>query len=190
MSFGGVSSPAQISLRRPLPHGGRFHHAHLQRQPHQGLAQSHLFKAGFIIQHALYNQYHQAGGNSFPGSFAFGTDANNPIDSGYAYANAFLGNYDTYNEATNRVDYAPITRIWEWYVQDTWKSRRRLTLDIGVRFTGACRRRPPTTTPPISFPRCSIPAQAPVLYTPAKVNGQNVTINPITGAVVPTSTPV
>ena len=96
---------------------------------------NHQFKAGILIQHIQYNQYHQAGSNNFPGNFAFATDTSNPLDSGYAYANAFLGNYDTYTEGTNRVDYAPVTRILEWYAQDTWKINHRLTMDIGLRFT-------------------------------------------------------
>ena len=30
---------------------------------------NHTFKAGLFLAHRLYNQYHQAGGNSFPGSY-------------------------------------------------------------------------------------------------------------------------
>jgi len=145
---------------------------------------THLFKAGFQFQHALYNQYHQAGSNAFPGSFAFGTDANNPLDSGYAYANALLGNYDTYNETTNRVDYAPITTIIEWFVQDKWRVTSRLTVDIGVRFTDALPLSPNNNNAANFIPYLFNPSQAPVLYRPAVVNGQKVTINPLTGAVV------
>src|SRR5207302_2021780 len=82
---------------------------------------NHVFKAGMLYQHALYNQYHQAGGNSFPGTFDFQTNSSFPTDSGYAYANAALGNYYSYKEVTNRVDYAPVSRIPEWYLQDHWK---------------------------------------------------------------------
>ena len=137
MSFGGVSSRCAGHLRWPLPHGGRFDGSSASATPSPRFGAVHEFKAGIHLEHALYNQYHQAGGNGFPGSFSFGTDTSNPLDSGYAYANAILGNYDTYSEATNRVDYAPITRIVEWFVQDHWRITSRLTMDVGVRFTDA-----------------------------------------------------
>jgi len=145
---------------------------------------NHLFKVGVHLEHILYNQYHQAGGNSFPGSFAFGTDSNNPLDSGYAYANAILGFYSTYNERTNRVNYAPITRIAEWYAQDTWKVSRHLTADIGFRFTWALPPIPNNNNAGNFVPSTYNPAQAPVLFRPVVQNGQKVIINPVTGAPV------
>jgi hypothetical protein len=183
MSFGGITNAATVS------YDGRFPMVDdaTALTFSDGLSKvwnQHLFKVGFHLQHVLYNQYHQAGGNSFPGSFAFGTDSNNPLDSGYAYANAILGNYNTYNERTNRVDYAPITRIVEWYVQDTWKPLRRLTVDVGVRFTWARPQTPNNDNAGNFVPSQFDPAKAPVLFRPALVNGQRVTINPVTGQTV------
>jgi hypothetical protein len=183
MSFGGVSSPAQIT------YDGRFpmvddSTSYTFKDTITEVWGSHVFKAGFQFQHALYNQYHQAGGNAFPGSFAFGTDSSNPLDSGYAYANALLGNYDTYNETTNRVDYAPITTIIEWFVQDKWRVTSRLTLDLGVRFTDALPLSPNNNNAANFVPYLFNPSQAPALYRPEVVNGQKVTVNPLTGAVV------
>jgi hypothetical protein len=180
MSFGGVSSPAQIS------YDGRFPMVDdsTALSFNDGISKvwgGHLFKAGFHLEHAQYNQYHQAGGANFPGNFAFGTDSNNPLDSGYAYANANLGYYSTYTEATNRVDYAPITRIIEWYVQDHWKATNRLTLDLGLRFTYALPQTPANKNAGNFVPYLYDPAKAPKLFVPAVVNGKKVTINPITG---------
>ena len=78
MSFGGISSPAQIT------YDGRFpmvddSTALSFTEAISKVFNNHLFKAGMHYEHILYNQYHQAGGNSFPGSFAFGTDSNNPL---------------------------------------------------------------------------------------------------------------
>ena len=146
---------------------------------------THEFKFGFLMQRVQYNQYHQAGGNSFPGAFTFGTDANNPNDSGYAYANALLGNYTTYSEATNRVDYAPITRIVEWFAQDHWKLGRRLTLDIGTRFTWARPQDPANGNAGNFVPWLYNRAKAPALYVPAVVGGKKVTVNPLTREQVP-----
>ena len=183
MSFGGISDAASIT------YDGRFpmvddSTSYTFKDTISKIWSTHLFKAGFQFQHALYNQYHQAGSNAFPGAFAFGTDSSNPLDSGYAYANALLGNYDTYNETTNRVDYAPITTIMEWFVQDKWRVTSRLTVDIGVRFTDALPLSPNNDNAANFIPYLFNPAQAPVLYRPAVVNGQKVTINPLTGAVV------
>jgi len=81
MSFGGVSGPAQIS------YDGRFpmvddSMSYTFRDSLTKVWKTHVFKAGFQFQHAQDNQYHQAGNNSFPGSFAFGNDSANPNDSG------------------------------------------------------------------------------------------------------------
>jgi hypothetical protein len=149
------------------------------------VAGAHVFKAGFHWEHVLYNQYHQAGGNGFPGSFNFQTDSSNPNDTGYAYANAILGNYDTYSEATNRVNYAPITRIFEWYVQDHWRVAPHFTLDLGVRFTDGLPESPNNNNAGNFDPATFVPSQAPVLYRPELVNGSKVIVNPLTGAVVP-----
>ena len=180
MSFGGVSSPAQVS------YDGRFpmvddSTAFSLSDNITKIWRAHEFKAGIHLEHALYNQYHQAGGNGFPGNFSFANDTSNPLDSGYAYANAILGNYDTYSEATNRVDYAPITRIVEWFVQDHWKLTSRLSMDVGVRFTYALPQTPNNDNAGNFVPSQFVASQAPVLYRPAVVNGAKVTINPLTG---------
>jgi hypothetical protein len=184
MTFGGISpSPAQISYDGRFPmvdDSTKFTIADDLTK----IAGGHELKAGVRIERALYNQYHQAGGNAFPGAFAFGTDSANPLDSGNAYANTLLGNYSTYTEATNRVDYAPITRIYEWYVRDHWRVTSRLTMDIGFRFTWALPQSPNNDNAGNFVPYLYDPTKATVLYRPAKVNGVNVTINPITGAVV------
>lgn len=183
ISFGGVSSPAQIS------YDGRFpmvddSTALSFNDKLSKVWKNHVFAGGIHLEHVVYNQYHQAGGNSFPGSFAFGTNSSNPNDSGYAYANALLGNFYTYTEATNRVDYAPVTRIVEWFVQDQWKVLPRLTLNYGVRFTWGLPQLPNNDNAGNFVPSTYDPSKAPVLFRPAKINGANATINPLTGATV------
>lgn len=183
MTFGGITSPAQVSYDGRFPmvdDSTKYSFSDDLTKIWRG----HEFKFGIHLERALYNQYHQAGGNSFPGSFAFGTDSANPLDSGYAYANAILGNYSTYTEATNRVDYAPITRIYEWYARDHWRLTSRLTLDIGGRFTWALPQTPNNDNAGNFVPYLFDPSKARTLYRPAKVNGVNVTINPLTGAIV------
>src|SRR5438270_7532730 len=162
MSFGGVTGAASVTYdgRFPMVDDSMMFSF---SDSITKIWNQHEFKFGFLMQRVQYNQYHQAGGNSFPGSFAFGTDANNPNDTGYAYANAILGNYSTYTEATNRVDYAPITRIVEWYVQDTWKITPRLTMDLGMRFTWALPQTPANNQASNFVPALFDPSKAPKL---------------------------
>lgn len=184
MSFGGITGAASVT------YDGRFpmvddSTAYSVADNLSKVWQNHLIKGGILYQHIQYNQYHQAGGNSFPGSFSFATDTSNPNDSGYAYANAILGNFDTYTEATNRVNYAPITLVEEGYIQDKWKATSRLTFDIGLRITNSLAQQPANNNAGNFVPATFNPAAAPVLYRPAVVNGAKVIINPLTGATVP-----
>jgi hypothetical protein len=184
MSFGGVTpSPAQIN------YDGRFPMVDDSTKftisdDLTWIRERHEFKFGLRLERALYNQYHQAGSANFPGFFAFGTDSANPLDSGFAYANAMLGVYSTYTESNNRVDYAPITRIYEWYARDHWRATSRLTVDFGFRFTWALPQSPNNDNAGNFVPYLYDPKKAPALYRPALVNGQRVTVNPLNGAVV------
>lgn len=92
----------------------------------------HTFKVGIYGQKGRYVQHPI--GNIFDGQFAFDINTKNTLDSGYAYANALLGNYNNYQEGTRTV-YAPKWKLIEWYLQDNWKLTNRLTLDYGVRFS-------------------------------------------------------
>src|SRR5208283_4926378 len=125
-----------------------------------------------------------AGGNSFPGNFVFGTNSSMINDTGYGYANALLGNFYTYTEATNRVDYAPVTLVEEGYLTDHWKAARRFTFDVGLRITNSLAQKPNNNNAGNFVAATFNPAAAPVLYRPAVVNGAKVTINPLTGATV------
>ena len=147
---------------------------------------AHTFKAGINLEGAEYNQPHSSGSFSFTGSFNFGRTSVNPLDANLGYANALLGNFQSYTEATGRPDYAPRTRIAEWFVQDNWKAGRRLTLDYGLRFTYAL---------PQVFKRNQGAAlaldrydrsKAPVLYRPVfDATRTRVAQNPLTGELLP-----
>ena len=69
------------------------------------------------------------------GSFDFGIDATNPLDSKNAFANQILGNFRQYTEVNNREPTLGFRYVLDSYVQDTWKVTRKLTLDYGIRFS-------------------------------------------------------
>jgi hypothetical protein len=177
MSFGGITSAAVSGYDSRFPMYDKANtwsgswSISMQRRAHQ-------FKVGIQAERAVYYQYHTGSGN-FAGSFNFGTTSSNPNDSGDAYANALLGNFQTYTEATARVTYAPITPILEWYAQDSWRITPRVTLDLGVRFTAGLPQTPVGHDASSFVPSLYDPAKAPALYHPGfDANGNRVAINP------------
>ena len=65
----------------------------------------------------------------------FGNDTNNALDTGFGYANAALGVFTQYLQASKFVEGSMIYNNTECYIQDNWKVNNRLTLDYGIRFT-------------------------------------------------------
>ena len=81
---------------------------------------AHNFKAGFYLEKmarnvSVYSVYNAAG------TYYFGSDRANPLDTGYPYANAMAGSIFAYgDDNTKLVNHAHYTQI-EWYLQDTFK---------------------------------------------------------------------
>jgi hypothetical protein len=115
------------------------------------------------------------------GNISFNQDTNNPLDANNSYANALLGNYDSYAEATRRPQGKYLFTNTEWFFQDDWKMKGNLSFSYGIRFYHD----PPqfdTRYQLASFsPAAWDPATAPVLIRPAVVNGTNMGIDPLTG---------
>jgi len=87
---------------------------------------THTLKAGVLISFEAKNENSQ-GGNT-PGTFVF-----NGTFTGNAFADFLLGRAQTYSEDQTDVTVHERFRAYEWYAQDSWKIRRNLTLDLGVR---------------------------------------------------------
>jgi len=92
---------------------------------------SHNLKAGIYFERTQKVQ--QAGQGNYLGSYAFGTSTSMPQDTGDGYANAYLGNFNSYSEGRRIVGNYWFQNI-EFFVQDNWRISKRLTLDAGVRF--------------------------------------------------------
>ncbi len=143
----------------------------------------HTFKVGLYIERMRKDE---VGGPNTRGSFAFGRNANNPFDANYAFANALLGNFESYSEGTFRpYSHYRYTQV-EWYAQDAWKVSSRLTLDFGVRFYNAPSahddRFAITTFDPAQYDAKS----AAVLIRPGRdAAGKRVGVDPRTGTVYP-----
>jgi outer membrane receptor protein involved in Fe transport len=97
----------------------------------------HTIKAGYYLNHSYKAQNTGAGGGSssgFQGAVNFGNDSNNPIDSGFGYANAMLGIFSNYTQSSRFVEGSFLYNNIDWYAQDNWRVSNRLTLDYGLRF--------------------------------------------------------
>jgi len=99
---------------------------------------SHLLKIGAYIQRSMKDQSPDGNPN---GNYDFGDTSQtstgvylNPYDTGYGFSNMAAGVFNTFQQ--NNRYYMGKYRYFnvEWYIQDTWKVNRRLTLDYGMRF--------------------------------------------------------
>jgi hypothetical protein len=92
----------------------------------------HLAKFGFSFERSRKDQTNFG---PVDGRFDFSDgDTSNPFDTGDAFANALLGIYRSFTQASALLDGKYRYSNYEWYLQDNWKVMRRLTLDYGIRF--------------------------------------------------------
>jgi hypothetical protein len=91
---------------------------------------THTIKMGFYAQRSWKDQ---TSFGRINGDINFTHDGANPLSSGYTYANALLGIYDSYTQSSKYLNGQ--YRYWnlEGYIQDNWKVNRKLTLDYGLR---------------------------------------------------------
>ena len=81
------------------------------------VAGRHTIKSGFYNTHSYKAQ--QRGG--WNGTITFSNDNNNPIDSTFGYANAALGIFSQYAQASKYVEGSFVYNNTEAYIQDNWK---------------------------------------------------------------------
>jgi hypothetical protein len=146
---------------------------------------AHTFKAGVMHE---YERFGQARSGIFGGEFDFSNDTNNPSNTGFAYANAFLGVVTRYREDLGRVGDNRRQNILAWFVQDTWKPARNLTLDLGLRmYKWDHPHQGGGEASAFSFERFD-PAwggRPPVLFRPVTTPQGRRALNPLTGEILP-----
>ena len=180
-TFGGVSSPAQLNIegRTPLV---TTHQTLVLSDSITKTRGAHTAKAGLYVDRIWRDAMNAI---PFNGSFDFARNANNPLETGYAYSNAITGVFNSYTETSMRRPGQYRLSNVEWYAQDNWKVSRRLTLDYGLRFAWI---------QPIfeaeNFVSGFVPgrfdaAKRVQLIAPAMVGGKRAGVHPVTGAVYP-----
>jgi len=160
---------------------------------------THTVKVGLYMQRSRKNQTSFA---SFNGSYNFGDTGGptgaNPLDSGYGFANALLGVYQTFSQAQHHIN--GLYRYWniEEYIQDTWKVSPRVTLDYGLRgswyqpqydASGQASSFELADWDPTQAPKLYLPAVNPANNTRSAYNPLNNTYYPVNyiGALIPGS---
>jgi len=135
---------------------------------------AHTYKAGFYINHSYKAQNFGAGGNgapSFQGALNFGNDTNNPLDTGFPFANVALGIFSTFGQQSAFIEGSFLYNNVEWYVQDNWKMNRKLTLDYGLRFVHQTPQYDQFNQVSTFRPETWKLANAPFLYVPGCLGG-------------------
>jgi hypothetical protein len=126
---------------------------------------THTYKAGLMREHEIFKQ---ARSGIFSGEFSFANDGADPLNTGFAYANAFIGHVTSYTESMGKPPDDREQNTWAWFAQDTWKMSRHLTVDYGVRMAQGGRRSRRLAKRPASRSTGSTPpgaASSPVLFT-------------------------
>ena len=153
---------------------------------------SHTFKGGYQSQDCFKPQNV---GTQTPGVFApegavsFANDSNNPLDTGFGFANAAIGVFSSYQQQNALIEGAYVYHSKDIYLQDNWKVSPRLTLDYGMRFTHHGPFYDQSGNSSNFFPERWQASQAPLLYQPGcAVNVtpcpavSRIAVNPASGA--------
>ena len=146
----------------------------------------HTIKAGLSLNHSYKAQNVTASPSPF-GTISFAESTNNPYDTGYGYANAAVGTFNTYTQASKYVEADMVALGTEPYIQDNWRVTNRLTLDYGLRFVHLQPEHDKLMQASQFFPEQWSAANAPALYVPGCPGGvypcaaTRQAMNPLTG---------
>lgn len=99
---------------------------------------NHSLKFGVYFER-MFNR--EAPGGNWSGTLDFGNSSGNVSNgfttaagnTGFAYANALLGNFASYTEQSSRPFTNNELKLFQWYAQDQWKVNKTLTLNYGMR---------------------------------------------------------
>lgn len=176
MSFGGLNN---VNFQGPYLGATPWKQANTTINVNDNLTwvwRTHTFKTGMFYQRSRKDQI--AWGN-INGQFSFsdtGTSGGTcpgttPCQLGDPLAGALLGDFTSFDQSTARPTGYFRYNQFEFYVQDTWKATRNLTLDYGMRFAWI---------PPQYDAKNQVALFNPAAYDPA----QAVTIDYTTGNII------
>lgn len=143
----------------------------------------HTLKTGFFYERAQKSE--TSLGRPYNGTFNFSRDPLNPNDANWPFANALLGTFQTYTQASAKpLPHFNYTNV-EFYAQDTWKVSKKLTLNYGLRVTLA---HPMYETNGLSatlrYDKFD-PAKEVIFFQPVGAGTNRRALNPLTGELLP-----
>jgi Carboxypeptidase regulatory-like domain/TonB-dependent Receptor Plug Domain len=94
------------------------------------ILRNHVLKTGVYLQR---NRKDQSAFVNSGGSYNFGDSGSNPLDTGFGFANAAVGVFQQFTQASNYLMGEYRYTNLEMYIQDTWKVKPRVTLNYGLR---------------------------------------------------------
>jgi len=142
---------------------------------------AHAAKIGVYYQQS---QKPQSAFTNFNGAYNFDNSGNNPFDSQHGFANAALGIYNSFNQASSYLKPNWVYKNFEGYLQDNWRMSDRLTLDYGVRFYYLTPQWDTTLQASNFMPDSFVKSAAVRLFQPAVVDGVRVGYDARTNTVV------
>ena len=94
----------------------------------------HNLKAGFYYEKTGKVEVGSGSQGSYLGSYNFGSTTAMPNNTQDGFANAFLGDFQSYSEGGRSIGNFWYSEL-EAFVQDNFRVSRRVTLDVGIRFS-------------------------------------------------------
>ncbi|MBV9085672.1 MAG: carboxypeptidase regulatory-like domain-containing protein, partial [Acidobacteriaceae bacterium] len=125
---------------------------------------NHLVKAGIYVHR---DRKDQTAFLESEGVYDFGDSASNPFDTNFGFANAAVGVYSSFTQATHLLTGHYRFSNVEFYGQDTWKITSRVTLDYGLRAYWIQPAYDQELQTSNFLPNLYNPSQTPLLYQPA-----------------------
>ena len=135
----------------------------------------HTVKTGFYNSHSLKRENNVQGAADNFGTLNFAHDnvGTNPFDTSFGFANAAIGSFSSYAQASRYVEGNFTYNNTEGYIQDNWKVNTKLTLDYGVRFVHAQPQHDSLLQSGNFLPDKWTQSDAPRLYVAGCVNNAN-----------------
>ena len=90
----------------------------------------HLFKTGIYYEHDT--SYRGLQGQS-RGDFTWQANSLDPLQTTNPFADALIGHFSQYIEATKIASAKNVAQDVEWFGQDSWKVKPRVTVEMGLR---------------------------------------------------------
>lgn len=187
MQFGGLPNSPSLTYDDRTPIRARDDRANFQNNMNW-LKGNHILKFGVAWEGQFASEGPRIGSSAdLGGRFLFNRDANNPLETNHPFANALFGVFREYRHSSRYSEGAARMDLLEFFIQDSWKVSRRLSLDLGLRaswFTDWRLRNPDGAA--LSLENFD-PAKAPAYFEPARnAANRRVARNPVNGELAPT----